>query len=192
MRRVAAVVERLTGTLCRFALGLSAIALLASFALVVYSVAMRYFVNRPIPWVDELVGYLLVGIVMLAAADALRRGEHIAVDLVTDRLGYRGRLITTFASLVAAAIVGLVFVVGGLDTASFTRMLGIRSMGYLAVPMHWPQLLIPAGGLLLLVAAVGGLIRMLVGLSAYEEIAPDERPGARAGASDKSRDPGAS
>jgi C4-dicarboxylate transporter, DctQ subunit len=188
MRRVAAVVERLTGTLCRFALGLSAIALLASFALVVYSVAMRYFVNQPIPWVDELVGYLLVGIVMLAAADALRRGEHIAVDLVTDRLGYRGRLITTFASLVAVAIVGLVFVVGGLDTASFTRMLGIRSTGYLAVPMHWPQLLIPVGGLLLLVAAIGGLIRLFLGLAAYDDSATSGQPGANTGASGKPGD----
>jgi C4-dicarboxylate transporter, DctQ subunit len=56
------------------------------FGLVAYSVVMRYFMNRPIPWVDELVGYLLVGLVMLAAADALRRGEHIAVDLI-DRAG---------------------------------------------------------------------------------------------------------
>ena len=38
-------------------------------------------------------GYLLVASVMLAAADALFGGEHIAVDIVTERLAPRGKRI---------------------------------------------------------------------------------------------------
>ncbi len=175
MKSLALGIDRLIGAICRLALAVSAAALLLSFALVVYSVAMRYFVNQPIPWVDELVGYLLVAIVMTAAADALRRGEHIAVDLLTERLGPTGRRVTAFAGLVAVAAAGAALTVGGWDTVAFTRMLGIRSTGYLDLPMHLPQMLIPIGGGLLAVAALGGLVRMAVGLPPAEE---EDRPGA--------------
>ncbi len=124
---------------------------------------MRYFLNQPIPWVDELVGYLLVGLVMLAAADALRRGEHISVDLVTDRLGPRGRRLTAAAGQLAALVAGIALAVGGWQTAAFSKLLGIYSTGYLAVPIYLPQLLIPLGGLLLAVAATVGLLRMAAG-----------------------------
>ncbi len=126
---------------------------------------MRYFLNQPIPWVDELVGYLLVGLVMLAAADALRRGEHISVDLLTDRLRPRGRRLTAAAGQLAVLIAGLALVQGGWQTAAFSKLLGIYSTGYLAIPIYLPQLLVPMGGLLLALAAAMGLVRMALGLA---------------------------
>ncbi len=158
--------------ICLVGTGLAAILLLLSLALVAYAVFMRYFMNQPIPWVDELVGYLLVGLVMLAAADALRRGEHISVDLLTDRLRPRGRRATAFAGQLAVLIAGLALVYGGWQTATFSKLLGIYSTGYLAVPIYLPQLLVPLGGLLLALAALMGLLRMAIGLSPTVE--PDE------------------
>lgn len=154
--------------LCLVGSGLAAALLLVSLALVAWSVLMRYFLNQPIPWVDELVGYLLVGLVMLAAADALRRGEHISVDLVTERLGPGGRRLTAAAGQLAVLVAGVALVVGGWQTAAFSKLLGIYSTGYLAVPIYLPQLLIPLGGLLLAVAASVGLLRMAVGQSATD------------------------
>ena len=52
--------DRLVRGVARLAIALAAVALLASLFLVCYSVVMRYFLNQPVPWVDELVGYLLV------------------------------------------------------------------------------------------------------------------------------------
>ncbi|MFN3686811.1 TRAP transporter small permease [Salinarimonas sp.] len=169
MRRVLGVIDRAVGLLALVATGLSAALLLASLALVSYSVGMRYFLNRPIPWVDELVGYLLVGIVMLAAADALRRGEHIAVDVLTTRLGPRMARAIEALGQVAVFLVGAALLYGGLQTVAFTQMLGIRSTGYLSVPMHIPQMLIPFGGALLALAALGGLLRMAMGLPSAVE-----------------------
>ena len=65
------VLDRLVRALARLGVVLAAASLLVSMALIGYSVVMRYFLNQPIAWVDELAGYLLVGSVMLAAADAL-------------------------------------------------------------------------------------------------------------------------
>ena len=147
-------IDRLVRALARLGIALAAIALLASMFLIGYSVVMRYFLNQPVAWVDELAGYLLVAAVMLAAADALLEGEHIAVDILTERLSARGRRWTVLGGLVAVALAAALLAVEGADMVGFSRMVGLMSNGYLAVPMWIPQLLVPTGAALMLAAAV--------------------------------------
>jgi TRAP-type C4-dicarboxylate transport system permease small subunit len=117
---------------------------------------MRYFLNHPIAWVDELVGYLLVASVMLAAADALHEGEHIAVDILTEKLSRRGRRRVLLFGLAAVALCGALLAFEGYDMVSFSRMVNLLSNGYLAVPMWVPQLAVPVGALMLIGAAIAG------------------------------------
>ncbi len=145
---------RVVDWLARIGIALAAITLLASMALICYSVVMRYLLNQPVPWVDELVGYLLVACVMFAAADALRRGEHIAVDIVTERLSPRGKRWTALLGLTAVAASALLLAVEGWDMITFSRMVGLMSNGYLAVPIWIPQSPIPLGAVLLLLSAI--------------------------------------
>ena len=153
-----AALERIVRAIARLALGLSAAALLASLATIVYSVVRRYVFNAPVAWSDELVGYLLVASVMLAAADALLGGEHIAVDIVTERLAPRGKRIAFLFGLVAVAATAVLLVVEGVGTVRFSLMVGQRSNGELALPLWIPQSLVPIGALLLLAAAVAAFI----------------------------------
>ena len=155
--------DRLVRWLARVGIALAAIALLASLALIVYSVVMRYGLNQPIAWVDELVGYLLVACVMLASADTLLHGEHIAVDVVTEHLSARGKRLTLLAGLLAVLVSAALLAVEGYDMVAFARMVGLLSNGYLAVPMWIPQALVPIGAVLLLLAAVAALIDALRG-----------------------------
>ena len=134
-------------------LGLAALALIAAMVLIGYAVFMRYLLNQPLPWVDELVGYLLVASIMLAAADTLLKGEHIAVDILTDRLRPRGRRVVLLGGLLAVAASAVLLIVEGADMVGFSRMVGLRSNGYLAVPMWLPQLMVPIGAVLMLLAA---------------------------------------
>ncbi|MEO5765196.1 MAG: TRAP transporter small permease [Casimicrobiaceae bacterium] len=154
---------RLVRRLSRLGIAVAALSLLTSLALVVYSVAMRYVFNLPVPWVDELVGYLLVACVMLAAADALIEGEHIAVDAVTERLSARGRRWTLIAGMVAVAASALLLVVEGWGMVAFSRMVDLLSNGYLALPMWIPQAFVPVGAVLLLLAALVVLVDALQG-----------------------------
>jgi C4-dicarboxylate transporter, DctQ subunit len=91
---------------------------------------------------------------MLAAADALFGGEHIAVDIVTERLSPHGKRITLMLGLVAVALTAVLLVVEGIGTAHFSHKVGLRSNGALELPMWLPQLLVPIGALMLLLAAV--------------------------------------
>jgi TRAP-type C4-dicarboxylate transport system permease small subunit len=148
---------RLIRALARAGLALAAAAMLASLALIVYAVFQRYVLGAPVPWTDELVGYLLVPLVMRAAADPLLEGEHISVDILTDRLGPGGKRITLMTGLVASAATGVLILLEGLGMVSFARMVGLRSNGYLATPMWLPQVMVPIGGGLLVAASLAAL-----------------------------------
>jgi C4-dicarboxylate transporter, DctQ subunit len=151
--------ERLIRAIAKVALGLSAAALLASLATIVYSVVRRYAFNAPVAWSDELVGYLLVASVMLAAAESLLGGEHISVDILTERLAPRGRWIAFLFGLVAVAATAILLAIEGVGTVRFSLLVGQRSNGELALPLWIPQALVPIGALLLLAAAIAAFVQ---------------------------------
>ncbi len=155
--------EHLIRWLCALGVALAAVSVLLSLALIGYSVVMRYFVNAPVPWVDELVGYLLVASVMLGAGEALRRGEHISVDIVTEKLGPGGKRLAQLFGLAAVALAAAILVWEGWATLAFSRMVGLVSNGYLAAPMWIPQLAVPVGAAILLLAAIAAFVAVLRG-----------------------------
>lgn len=169
--------DRVVRVIALIAAGIAAAMLLASFVLICWSVVMRYFAGQPITWVDELVGYGLVAVVMLGATDALRRGEHIGVDVLTQRLGRRAGHVVAVAGLIAVGLVGVILIIEGWEMISFSRMIGILSTGYLAMPMEYPQGFVPLGGVLLVLGALSGLARMAAGLHAVD--LPDDAGDAR-------------
>lgn len=159
LRALSRTVRLLSG----LAMGLAAAGLLLSLALIGWAVVMRYVFNDAPVWVDEVVGFLLVTIVMLAAAQTFRRGEHIGVDLLVDRLATRGRRwAQAWAALATLAITG-VLIVNGWETAMLAKMLGLLTEGNLEWPTWWLMLLMPVGGALLLLAALESLWRALIG-----------------------------
>lgn len=163
MARALALAARVLGALSQAATAVSALGVLVSLALIAWAVAMRYAFNRPPAWVDDAVGFLLVLIVMLAAAQVLRRGEHIGVDLLTSRLGPRARRWADAWVALAALAASLVFVANGWSTAMLSRQLGIVAEGNVEIPVYWVQLLLPLGGLMMALAALEALVRVAAG-----------------------------
>ncbi len=164
IKRIAARVYAVVRLITDVAMALAALSVLVSLVLVCYSVAMRYFFARPEPWVDEAVGYVLVASVSFAIAEALRKGEHISVDILTERLGSRGQRFVQVLGLLAVTLTAIILVSEGWEMVAFSRMAGIRSIGYLAIPIWTAQALVPAGGALLLLAALAELLRLAAGL----------------------------
>ena len=132
-------------------------------------VVLRYLFDRPQVWTDELVGYLLVVRVMAGAADVLRRGEHIGVDLLTERLSPRFRRLAELWGLAAVILVSGCLVAAGWELAEFSYSIGLFSEGYLELPLWLPQAAVPAGAALLAIAAINRLLRLLLGLNGTED-----------------------
>jgi len=175
-RSIARAVDRLSRLLSDIGIAISGVAMLVSLALVIYGVVLRYAINRPQTWLDEMVGYLLVATVMLGAADALRQREHIAIDIVTGRLSAGNRFWVALLAMVSVAVTAVLFIVEGWGAVAFSKMVDLRSTGYLDMPLWTMQLLIPIGGAILLLNALTLLARLMVKDLPVDEIAPSTDP----------------
>lgn len=107
--------------------------------------------SATIPSYADFAGFLLAAATFLALAHTLRRGGHIRVGILTDRLPLRARwvceLLALAGSLALAAYA--TWFAAGLVAESFR--FGDRSRGIVAVPLWIPQLSIVTGlGLLTL------------------------------------------
>jgi len=149
------ILTRLIGGLAFFASIVSAALVLLTLAITGFSVFRRYVLGRPLTWSDELSGFLVVAIVMLGAAEVLRKGEHVSVDIFSENATGRKRWFLEFWSNLSVAIVSAVLFASAVNAVQFSRMIGIYSDGYLEAPLWIPQsfLLVGAGLLCLLAIA---------------------------------------
>jgi TRAP-type C4-dicarboxylate transport system permease small subunit len=149
------------GWLAFAAATLSAALVLFTLAVTGFSVFRRYVLGHPVTWTDELSGFLVVGIVMLGAAEVLRRDEHVSVDILSARArGTSRRMLSIWSNLSVAAVAGVLFV-SSLNAVQFSRMIGIYSDGYLEAPLWIPQSVMMVGVGLLFAMAVARLIDLL-------------------------------
>lgn len=133
-----------------------------------YSVFWRYVLGVPITWIDELSGYLVVSLVMVGVAEALRRGDHINVDLLVGRLGPRGQRLVAIWGMLAVIAFGAVLLADAVDAVLGVHAMGLVSEGYLEIGMWIPQSAIVLGAAMLILAAVVALIRALAGFPAVD------------------------
>ncbi|MAR73437.1 MULTISPECIES: TRAP transporter small permease [unclassified Halomonas] len=168
-RRLSPVVAALTSLF----MAVSALGVLVAMLLIGYSVIARYLLGSPSLWIDDVVTFVLVGIVMCATASALREGRHLSVDLMTERLGQGRRRWVQAWSMVAVLVVALFLIIDGWQTAMFSKMLGMTTIGYVQVPLYLLQLMIPFGGVMLAMVALESLLRLAGGGQAFVVVDAD-------------------
>jgi TRAP-type transport system small permease protein len=138
-----------------------AVALLLLVAMVFTTgaqVASRYVLNLPLVWTEETGRHLMIWMVFLSSTVVYRRRQHIAIDLIGNRLGPRGRAAASiFVTLVLALFFGLMVRYGWELTA---RTMGQRSSA-LRYPMGYAYAALPVGGALLLLYAIENVVRNL-------------------------------
>ncbi len=157
MSRLNTLLERLLAPVCA--------ALMAALTLtVLWQVASR-LTNRvivamdwpvvltPSTWTEELASFLLSWTALLGAAYALRRGEHIGLDLLYKGFDARWRRIADLATRIAVALLALVMVIGGALLVQITLALDQRTPA-----LGWPMGLIygavPLSGVLMFAFAM--------------------------------------
>lgn len=86
---------------------LAVVSFVGMFVCVLAQVVLRYVFDRPLVWSDELARYLFVWCAFLGWIVAARRRSHLAIGVIAERCGPRGR--AWFA--LVGAIVALVFAV---------------------------------------------------------------------------------
>ena len=93
-----------------FMAALAGILLVAAVLIVCTEIIMRYFFLKPQVWSVEVCEYILFALAFLGAPWLLKKGGHVSVDVVTERLsrrakGYLGLFACGIGVLVSAVIV---------------------------------------------------------------------------------------
>ena len=127
-----------------------------------YSVFQRYVLDTPLTWTDEMSGFLVVAIVMLGAAETLRRGEHISVDILSSKAtGWRRKLLIILSYLATAFLAAILFI-STWEAVQFSYAIGVYSSGYLEAPLWIPQSFMLFGaGLLFLISIARAVEKLL-------------------------------
>lgn len=123
-----------------------------------YQVIMRYvFANSP-AWSEELVRYLFIFNVMMAAAIAVRRNSHLQIDILLNVLKPRARTIFT----VCATAVGTVFLVYlFILSLELVRSGMPKTSAGLGLPMSVPYTCVPVGTALMALTSVEVILKNL-------------------------------
>lgn len=153
--------ERAVGFVARIAVGLAALLVIVMLAITSYGVFMRYVLGAPVTWTEELSGYLVVALVMLGTADVLLRGEHISVDLLTDRARGIWRHVAGIWGMVCVLALSGAITYSALLMVGFSIDFGMYSDGYMEAPLWAPQSFVLLGGVFLMVAAAARIFTLL-------------------------------
>lgn len=88
---------------------ISGIAVLVITLLISFDVLMRYFLDQPQLFVDELTSFLLVAVIFFGTGPTFQKGGHIQVDLLTSRLSSRTqdrmRIITLAIGIILLVVI---------------------------------------------------------------------------------------
>lgn len=139
----------------------SALLILVVLAVTAVSVFNRYILGSPMSGVDEATGFLVVATVMFGAAEALRSGDHIRIDLVVENVSARIRWLFDLWAHVAVLVFSVLLFQTGWHTVAFSRQFGAYSAGYLELPMWIPQATMPLGAALLALVALAKIVRLI-------------------------------
>lgn len=141
------------------------IALLAGVALLLACNAMlaRYVVPRlALDWTYEVITFLVIWAVFIAAARLITRGGHIRVDIVLHAVPAKARhWLALVSAVLALAVAGLLLWSGVLVVVESVRW-GERSVSTLQIPLWTYYLCLPVGAALMAVRLwiqIVGLLR---------------------------------
>jgi TRAP-type C4-dicarboxylate transport system permease small subunit len=129
--------------------------------MITYEVIARYVFNSPTIWVEELSRFIQIWATYLGAAYVLRHHHLIAIDLLTGRLGPRGRLVSEAVGLFFIAGFCVISIVYGVGIVVESVQLGRATATMLSVPQWTTESAIPLGMGLLLLQCVAELVRLL-------------------------------
>ena len=121
---------------------------LTMFLVTVTNVFMRYLLNSPIPWAGELARYSFVWVIFLGGAIAMRRGNHIGMEFLQNRVSVKMKKVMFYLIYLLVAGFLCVFIYIGFNMAF---MSWDTHSSVLRMPMFFPYLALPMGGIPMLV-----------------------------------------
>ena len=97
-------------------------------------VVARYVFGAPFQWSEEVARLALIWMTFISAAFVMAEGRHIAVDIISSRVGDGGKLFIECMSYVVVAVTCLLLLIGGANFVWYVGKVGSPALG---VPKSW-------------------------------------------------------
>jgi TRAP-type C4-dicarboxylate transport system permease small subunit len=115
----------------------------------------RYVFGSPFQWSEEVARLALIWMTFISASFVMAEGRHIAVDMVSTRVGNRGKLLIECLGYAVVAGACLLLLIGGARFVWYVGKVGSPALG---VPKSWWY---GAGMVGLLLMAVHSLLSLV-------------------------------
>ncbi|WP_404454813.1 TRAP transporter small permease [Oceanobacillus kapialis] len=123
--------------------------------LVVLQVVTRFIIDYPLSWSEEISRYLMIYIVFLGSALAMRNKEHIAIDFLMEVVSAKKKKVLNTVILWISLIFAAILLYFG---AALTLTVVGQATPTLQFSMSWAYAAIPLGALLLLLNTIAVLM----------------------------------
>ena len=142
---------------------LAGLFMIATLLAVLSSIFGRFIPALELPGADAYAGYCMASSAFLALATTLRRGEHIRVTLILNRLSPVGyRALDIFCHLFALAV-SLILAWYSINLVRQSLAFNDISTGLDATPLWIPQIGMAAGAVILAIAFLDELVLEISG-----------------------------
>ena len=132
-------------------LTISGILLGVLILLTMVGVVFRYFINRPIPWVEEIQTTLILWVMFLGGSAAFRKAEHMTMEFVYDKLSAKNkRFLDVLIYIVTVFALGYFGVQGWKLINLYAKSNRITSI--LHIPGQYVYLIVPIGCVLMIIS----------------------------------------
>ena len=139
----------------------------AMVILMLYQVILRYVFSASNSWSEELVRYLFILDVLLAASIAVRRNSHLQIDVLINCFSPKLKRIFT----IAATLAGIVFLAllfwYSLDLCMTATSNVSPGLG---IPMSIPYACVPLGAVLMILTSIEVILKTVEELRHEEEV----------------------
>ncbi|WP_347712433.1 TRAP transporter small permease [uncultured Fretibacterium sp.] len=129
-------------------------------ASIAYQIVLRYIFSKANAWSEELARYAFVWLVMLAASLGARRGRHMCIDFIVEKLPVLLKNLVAMTTRLLAVFFFLVLGWKGSELLSFT--MNQNSTG-LEISMAFIYLAIPVGAFFMILFSVEDILLRLAG-----------------------------
>ena len=139
----------------------------AMVILMLYQVILRYVFSASNSWSEELVRYLFILDVMLAASIAVRRNSHLQIDVLINCFSPKlNRIFTIAATLAGIVFLALLFWYS-LDLCMTATSNVSPGLG---IPMSIPYACVPLGAVLMILTSIEVILKTVEELRHEEEV----------------------
>jgi TRAP-type C4-dicarboxylate transport system permease small subunit len=121
---------------------LAALPLLVLLTIFNLAVVMRYFLDQPLQWTEEIAGLLMIWIVMLGGIAAERDNQHLAIPVLVELLSPKATAaVNLVVSVFSAAFLLYVSYVG----LKLALSVHFKVTDILRISYFWIDIAVPVG-----------------------------------------------